>query len=123
MIYKLHLTRDELEFLSIAVEERQKIIRYILDNDQRINAETLPFDPDPLTDAEKDKIKKAQDSSVVIAEKLHLLTSYAILSQESVNVRNRAAHQKKLYLDYAVNGIREFEPDFDDFELEIPDPE
>ena len=47
----------------------------------------------------------------------------AVAAIRSVDVRNRAVHQKKLYLDYAVKGIREFEPDFDDVELEIPDPE
>lgn len=135
MIFKLHLTREELAFLAVAVEERQRIISYFLS--QEISLEPLPFDPDPLTDAEREKMISALEGSAVIAEKIRLLSEYADRTQDVINAyrsrsdeiaraRYNAMNQRRIYLKYACSGVSNIpdpEPFPDDQELEIPDPE
>lgn len=138
MIFKLHLTREELSFLAVAVEERQRIISYFLSQDQEISPEPLPFDPDPLTDAERENMISALEGSAVIAEKIRLLSEYADRTQDVINAyksrsdeiaraRYNAMNQRRIYLRYACSGVSnipEPEPYPDDLaqDLEIPDP-
>jgi len=141
MIFKLHLTREELAFLAVAVEEREKIITHFLSQDQetRDNLDPLPFDPDPLTDAEREKMSSALERSAVIAEKIRLLKAYADQTQEVIKAYQRekgctkqtaaarynAMMNRKAYLKYALNGISsvpDLDPELADLDLEIPDP-
>lgn len=139
MIFKLHLTREELAFLAVAVEERQKIITHFLSQDQETSSYPLPFDPDPLTDAEREKMSSALERSAVIAEKIRLLTAYADQTQEVIKAYQRekgctkqtaaarynAMINRRAYLKYALNGISsvpDLDPELADLDLEIPDP-
>lgn len=129
MIFKLHLTREELAFLAVAVEEREKIITHFLSQDQETSSDPdpLPFDPDPLTPSEKSKMIGDLEDAAVIAEKIHLLISYAILIDESIKARSRAENQKRAYINYINSGKKALDhadPDleFADPDLEIPDP-
>lgn len=140
MIFKLHLTREELAFLAVAVEERQKIITYFLSQDQENDPlPFIPFDPDPLTDAEREKMSSALERSAVIAEKIRLLTAYADQTQEVIKAYQRekgctkqtaaarynAMMNRRAYLKYALNGISsvpDLDPELADLDLEIPDP-
>lgn len=140
MIYKLHLTRAELAFLAFAVEEREKIITYFLSQDQENDPlPFIPFDPDPLTDAEREKMSSALERSAVIAEKIRLLTAYADQTQEVIKAYQRekgctkqtaaarynAMINRRAYLKYALNGISsvpDLDPELADLDLEIPDP-
>lgn len=140
MIFKLHLTREELAFLAFAVEEREKIITYFLSQDQENDPlPFIPFDPDPLTDAEREKMSSALERSAVIAEKIRLLTAYADQTQEVIKAYQRekgctkqtaaarynAMINRRAYLKYALNGISsvpDLDPELADLDLEIPDP-
>lgn len=104
MILKLHLTIEELAFLAVAVEEREKIINHFLSQDQELRSDPhpLPFDPDPLTPSEKAKMIDNLESAAVIAEKIRLLKAYADSCHEIEVASLNAAAQKKKYLDYAL---------------------
>lgn len=138
MIFKLHLTREELSFLAYAVEERQLLLSYILDHDDQ--ADPLPFYHDPLSDQERDKMSSALEGSLVIAEKIRLLTAYADRTQDVINAyrsrseetaraRYNAMNQRRIYLKYACKGVSNIpdpepfpdDPIDQDLDLEIPE--
>ena len=138
MIYKLHLTRKEIDILSFAVAAAEKLYDHFLTHDP--DPHVLPFDDD-LTDPEMRQIENYLQMIPVLSNKIDLLSMYA----ESLE---KTETSKRLYLDYAVRGIRSKEiikqiimqgspeeqelfrdgaaagiiPDPDDPDLEIPDP-
>ena len=112
MIYKLHLTRAELETLTTAVEDHQDILTHALTESEL----SIPED-------QKEDLREDQDRSAVIAEKIHLLTSYAVLIEESVKARSRAENQKRVYIKYIKAGKKAPDPDdLEDLEV-LVDPE
>lgn len=122
MTYRLFLSRAELDFLAVAVEERKMILDHFLNKAQDDPADQIPFYPDPLTDEEKESMRASLERSEKITEKIQMLQTYALLSVEAVIAKNKADKQKQLYLAFATRGISP-EPDLDDLDLEIPDPE
>ena len=108
MIYKLHLTRAELEILAAAVEDHQEILNHALANPELSVPEDLRDD---------------QGRSAVIAEKIHLLISYAILIEESNKAKSRAESQRAVYLRYIKAGKKApDQADPDNLEV-LSDPE
>lgn len=124
MIYKLHLTKEEIDFLSVAVAERQEIIRYSLKKGsiaERPSDSVDPFET-PLSDTEKESLIQAQERSVVIAQKLNLLSSYVDLSLKTQLTARKAKQQRAAYYQYALKKIPVSELDPLEINLEIPDP-
>ena len=124
MIYKLHLTKEEIDFLSVAVAERQEIIKYSLKKGsiaERPSDSVDPFET-PLSEAEKESMMQAQERSVVIAQKLNLLSAYVDLSLKTRAAAKKAKQQRTAYYQYALKGIPLSDLDPMEINLEIPDP-
>ena len=139
MIYKLHLTREELSYLSFAAEAAQRIHAYFVS--MYLEGKPLPFpdDPFPFSDQEIEHISGDLERAPVIIEKIRLLSEYADRTQDVINAyrsrsdeieraRINAANQKRIYLKFALNGLKNIpdpepfpdDPD-QDLDLEIPE--
>ena len=126
MILKLHLTREELVFLSYALKQRQMLLSHMLDQEQ----------PDPLSAQSRKNMVSALKTSIDAAEKIRLLIAYSDRVQDLINAhrnkpddveiaRDRVNQQKMLYFRFALNNpdrISDLDPFPDDQDLEIPDP-
>ena len=140
MIFKLHLTREELNYLSFAAEAAQRIHEYFVSMYLEGKAFPFPDNPFPFSDKEIERISGDLERAPVIIEKIRLLTEYADRTQDVINAyKNRseeiskarfnAMNQRRIYLKYALNGLSNIpdpEPDQNcqldqDLDLEIPE--
>lgn len=97
MIFKLHLTREEIDILSFAVAAAEKLYDECLTHS--LDPHAFPFDDDDLTDPEMRQIEKYLQMIPVLTNKINLLSMYA-------DNLSKTETSKKMYLDYAVRGIR-----------------
>ncbi len=127
-VYKLFLTKAEIRILSVAMEQHQLILKKALEEKEKY-----------LTQDDEQLFSDDQEHSLTLSEKIKQLYSYVKLSNKAQTARNKASKQRRIYLNYSLNGISPDDPDqpeiinkesveesdpFRDLtaDLEIPDP-
>ena len=91
MVHTLHLTEQEVETLTVAIDDHQDILRHALEESDM-----------EFSDEQKDNLRHDQEVSEVIKEKLLLLTNYIVQLRNANSARNKAVHAKQQYMDFAL---------------------